>query len=129
MIMGWRSGFAMVIAVTLSVAACGGATPYVRGLSPQEKAQAGGIPVHAETLPDGSYKLVQRVEGVSCRVNAIDNYQVTKEEAMEELRYAALKAGGTEVMEVSCERPRFSQSEYLCAESIVCRGVAVNRRR
>lgn len=119
----------MVAVVTITVAACGGATPYVRGLSAQEKAQARGIPAHTETLPDGSYQLVQRVEGISCRVNAIDNYQVSEEEAMEELRYAALKAGGTEVMEVSCERPRFTESEYLCAESIVCKGVAINRRR
>jgi uncharacterized protein YbjQ (UPF0145 family) len=83
------------------------------------------LPVYGHTLADGSYRVIHRVEGISCRVNAIDNDPVSEEEATEELQYAAFKAGGTAVMEVECDRPGFARSEYACAESIVCSGVAV----
>ena len=116
---------ALVPAATLVLSACGGASPYVRGVTPQEKAQARGVPVLRETLPDGTYRLIKHVQGVSCRVNAIDNDRVSEEEAIEELRYATLRAGATAVMEVRCERPSLTESQYACAESVVCKGVAV----
>jgi hypothetical protein len=117
--------FAVVAAATLVLSACGGASPYVRGMTSQQKAQARSVPVHRETLPDGTYRLVEHVQGVSCRVNAIDNDRVSEEEAIEELRYATLKAGATAVMEVRCDRPDFTESQYACAESVVCKGVAI----
>jgi uncharacterized protein YbjQ (UPF0145 family) len=117
--------FAVVAAATLVLSACGGASPYVRGMTPQQKAQARGVPVLRETLPDGAYRLVKHVQGVSCRVNAIDNDRVSEEEAIEELQYATLKAGATAVMEVRCDRPSFTESQYACAESVVCKGVAI----
>lgn len=116
---------APVILLAAFVGACGGSSTYVRGLSSQQKSQARALPVYKHTLADGSYRVVRQAEGISCRVNAIDNDPVTEEEAIEELQYAAYKAGGTAVMEVTCGRPGFVRSEYACAESIVCSGVAV----
>ena len=123
--MGFRLRTALVFLIAAFVTACGGASTYVRGLSGQQKSQARVLPVYEHTLADGGYRVVQRVEGISCRVNAIDNDPVSEEEATEELQYAAFKAGGTAVMEVTCDRPGFARSEYACAESIVCSGVAV----
>ena len=117
------SGF--LAATVLAAGGCGGAGTYVRGLTPQQKAQARTLPVYPEALADGTYRFVERVQGISCRANAIDDDRVTEEEAIEELQYASLKAGGTAVMEVRCARQDFRESEYACAESIVCRGVAV----
>jgi uncharacterized protein YbjQ (UPF0145 family) len=122
---GLQRAFAGLSATVLVAAGCGGAGTYVRGLSPQQKVQARALPVYRETLTEGTYRFVQRVEGISCRVNVIDDYRVSEDEAVEELQYASLKAGGTAVMEVRCEHQDFRRSEYACAESVVCSGVAV----
>lgn len=113
------------LTIIAALAGCGGTGTYVRGLSPQQKTQARSLPIFEGTLIDGTYRFIKRVEGLSCRVNAIDNYRVTEAEALDEMRYAAFKAGGTAIMEVSCRRESFRETKYACYESILCEGVAV----
>ena len=103
-------------------------TRFVR-VSAEERAQAAKLPVYHEALPEGSYRLVGAVKGLSCRITVDDAYRVSEANAIEELQRATLRAGGNAVMEVACERRDRRDSARRCWRSIECHGMAVRMTR
>ena len=94
-------------------------------VSAEERAQAATFPVYREALPEGSYRPVGAVKGLSCRITHDDVYRVSEANAIEELQRATLRAGGNAVMEVACERRDRRYSTRRCWRSIECHGMAV----
>ena len=99
-------------------------TRFVR-VSAEERALAAKLPVYHEALPEGSYRLVGAVKGLSCRITVDDAYRVSEANAVEELQRATLRAGGNAVMEVHCEDVDRRDSARRCWRSIECQGMAV----
>ncbi len=102
-------------------------TRFVSGLSAEERAQAAELPVYRGQPPEGTYRTIGPVEGLSCRITHDDVYQVSEENAIEELQRAAFRVGANAVTNVDCAREDRSQSARRCFRSINCRGVAVRR--
>jgi hypothetical protein len=105
---------------------CGSvSTRFVSGLSAEDRALAAELPVYRERLPEESYKLVGPVNGLSCQLTHDDQYRVSEENAIEELRRATFKAGANAVMGVRCDVLEQGQGTRSCFRSIECRGSAV----
>ncbi len=104
-------------------------TRFVTGLTAEERALAARLPVYRERLSEGSYQRVGPVKGYSCQITFDDGYQVSEDNAIEELQRATVKAGANAVMEVSCEHLGRRRGTHGCFRSIVCRGVAVQTVR
>ena len=102
-------------------------TRFVSGLSAEERAQAAKLPIYRGQPPEGAYRTIGPVEGLSCRITHDDAFQVSEENAIEELQRAAFRAGASAVTDVDCAREDRNQSARRCFRSIICRGVAVRR--
>ncbi len=98
-------------------------------VSAEERALAAKLPVYREALPEGSYRMVGAVKGLSCRITVDDVYRVSEANAIEELQRATLRAGGNAVMEVRCENVDQRDSARRCWRSIECHGMAVQTTR
>ena len=94
--------------------------------SPQEEAAAEAVtvllPFDARGIP-----VVGTVEGTVCKVGAHDD-DPTQEEAMRQLRLAAVRRGANALTGIDCERSGFSLSDN-CFSMLTCRGVALARVR
>ncbi len=121
-------GRGLVAAALAALAGCSGTGSPLRfetGLNAEQKAAAASIPVYVAAPAEGSYRVKQPVRGMSCRITVTDDYQINREDAVEELQRAALKAGASAITEVVCERLAWPNAPSGCTEAIVCRGVAV----
>jgi hypothetical protein len=122
-----RVAFGFVACALLS--ACEITPPARTALSPsssEEEAAAARVqvllPYDARGIP-----VVAPVEGTVCKVGAHDA-DPTEEEAMSQLRLAAVRRGGAAVTAIDCERSGFSLTDN-CFAMITCRGVALARTR
>ena len=90
--------------------------------SPEEEAAAARVkvllPFDARGMP-----VVGPVEGTVCKVGAHDA-DPTEEEAMGQLRLAAVRRGGSAVTSIDCERSGFSLADN-CFAMLTCRGIAL----
>jgi len=100
-------------------------TRFASGLSAEDRALALALPVHRDSLAEGSYRSVGSVTGVSCQITHDDPYRISERNALEELRLAAFQAGGSAVMEVKCNSVERGQGARRCFRSIECAGIAV----
>lgn len=119
----WRIS---LLLLTASLAGCFSVTTRnVTMLSAEQRAQAARLPVHAATLPPGTYDSVGAVRGLSCQVNVADGNRASEKQAMEELRRASVRAGGDAVMNVVCDAYERGQGRHNCFRAVECRGEAV----
>lgn len=114
------------VAAASLVAGCDSVpTRFVTGLSAEQRQMAESLPVYDVTLPEGTYQQIAPVVGVSCQLTHDDPYRVSDTNAVEELKRAAVKAGGNAIMEVQCDRMGRGQGIHRCFRSIECTGTAV----
>jgi len=119
-------GWLLLLVLCTSLLGCiSTSTRFVTGLSPQDRLLAAKLPVHDEVLPEGSYTLVGPVSGLSCRVDQADVYQVSEENAREELKRTTFSVGADAVMGVQCQTYGRGEGPRRCLESIECHGDAV----
>jgi uncharacterized protein YbjQ (UPF0145 family) len=83
--------------------------------------------VYQEGLTEGSYKRVGPVKGYSCQITFDGGYQVSEDNAIEELQRATVMAGANAVMDVTCDHLGRRQGTHGCFRSIVCQGIAVQK--
>lgn len=125
------SGFlSTCLAVAVTLSACSKPTISTRfqtGLSAQQRTMAAELPIYRDTLAEGTYRLVQPVSGLSCQVSADERYRASEENAIEELRRAAIAAGGNAVMELECVQSESRRGPRNCFRSFECRGKAIRR--
>jgi hypothetical protein len=109
------------------LSACNIAPPPRTALSassPEEEAAAARVqvllPFDARGIP-----AVGPVEGTVCKVGAHDA-DPTQEEAMGQLRLAAVRRGGNALTAIDCARSGFSLADN-CFAMLTCRGIALAR--
>lgn len=115
----------LAIVSILSVGCSAVSTRFVTGLSAEERAQAAQLPVHRERLSEGTYEIVGPVKGLSCQITFDDSYRISEDNALEELKRAAFRAGGDAVMDVRCTHLGRGEGRRRCFRSIECEGTAV----
>jgi hypothetical protein len=102
-------------------------TRFASGLSAEDRRLAARLPVYSEMLAPETFVLVGPVSGISCQITHDDGYRVSRENAIEELRIAALKAGGNAAMGVRCGQLQHRQGARRCFRSIECQGSAIQQ--
>lgn len=127
-----RGGVAGLLLPVVAVMAAIGCdvlpTRFVSGLSADERSMAAQIPVYHKRLPEGFYRPVGEVQGLSCQISSSDTYRASADNAIEELQRATFRAGGNAVMDVSCDHFGQRQGNQNCFRSIVCRGMAIQSK-
>ncbi len=123
------AGWAQWVVIVVALSGCDSlptvSTRFASGLSADERAQAAQIPVYRERLGEGTYQLVGPVQGLSCQITHDDDYQVSEDNAIEELQRATFKAGANAVMDVACDEFGWRQGTRSCFRSFECRGTAI----
>jgi uncharacterized protein YbjQ (UPF0145 family) len=102
-------------------------TRFASGISAEERRLAAQLPVYSEMLAPETFVLVGPVSGISCQITHDDRYRVSRENAIEELKIAALKAGGNAVMGVQCGQLQHRKGARRCFRSIECQGTAIQQ--
>lgn len=122
----WRR--ILLLGTPLVLGACESLQPstrFVHGLSAEERARAATIPLYSSASGTASHETLGPVEGLSCQITFDEGYSVSEENARQELRRAAFRAGGDAVIEVACEAFGRHQGPRACFRSVLCTGVAV----
>ena len=121
---GWVRIIISWLVCTLVLVGC--ASRYVRDLTPEQRALAKQMRAYKGLPPEGNYKIIKKLEGLSCQITH-DDYEtvISREDALEELKKAAAKEGANAVINVHCEHYPPGVAVNFCWESISCTGNAV----
>ena len=83
------------------------------------------MPIYNESqLQNKSYKIINIVEGISCK-NKVWDHAATKTNAINQSKYWAYEMGADALLNIQCEQPRGTTTSYNCWESITCTAQAI----